>query len=236
MNIQNTFYSSLAFFRRHFSKTYFSVFSIIFFVLSMSLSSCSENNDNWEELDSEKMVLAASLNSTSSANSSNKNEFERVLDDFLTIPSASQLKEYIHPQEGFYINHKPGAISVVEHFTDLDEVYEQLPHLESYFKKFNGKNPKNEEIPQFNCEVFSKQGTFYQTISSFNKIEKGLEINERMIDRVHSQEEKELAKETDKRISRIVVVTDDYLEIGFTNIDGKWYMVWFDLAKFDCSA
>ncbi len=54
--------------------------------------------------------------------------------------------------------------------------------------------------------------------------------------RVHSEEEREFAKNTDQKISRIVVLTDDYLEIGFTSINGKWYMLWFDLAKFDCSA
>jgi hypothetical protein len=182
---------------------------------------------------SEKVVLAAS---TSTLHPVQKNEFEQVLNEFLAVPSDSQLKQYIHPQLGFYINHKPGAISIVEHFKDLDEVYEQLPHLESYFKKFNGKNPKKEEIPRFDCESFSKQGTFYQTTSSFNEIEKGIEINEKIVQRVHSKEEKELAKQTDKQISRIVVLTDDYLEIGFTNIDGKWYMIWFNLAKFDCSA
>jgi hypothetical protein len=183
-------------------------------------------------MSSEKILLAAS----SSPNSSQKNEFEQVLNEFLAIPSDTQLKEYIHPQLGFYINHKPGAVSIVEHFKDLDEVYEQLPHLESYFKKFSGKKPSKEEMPKFDCESFSKQGTFYQTTSSFNEIEKGIEINEKIIDKVHSKEEKEFAKKTDKKISRIVVLTDDYLEIGFTSIDGKWYMLWFNLAKFDCSA
>lgn len=198
----------------------------------LALSSCSDTTDNWEQMSSEKVLLAAS----SSPNLSQKNEFEQVLNEFLAISSDTQLKEYIHPQLGFYINHKPGAISIVEHFKDLDEVYEQLPHLESYFKKFNGKKPQKEEMPKFDCESFSKQGTFYQTTSSFNEIEKGIEINEKIIDKVPSKEEKEFAKNTDKKISRIVVLTDDYLEIGFTSIDGKWYMLWFNLAKFDCSA
>ncbi len=131
-----------------------------------------------ENVSSEKVLLAAS---NTSANSTNSNEFEEVLEEFLNVPSDNQLREYIHPQLGFYINHKPAAVSIVEHFNDLDEVYEHLPHLESYFKKFNGKNPKNEEMPKFDCEVFSKTGTFYQTTSSFNEIEKGMEINEKII-------------------------------------------------------
>ncbi|WP_375560787.1 hypothetical protein ACE193_24345 [Bernardetia sp. OM2101] len=220
----NTYFSKL----RSFIRSSFFIFCAI---STLSLSSCSDTIDSWEQVDSEKVLLAAS-----SSNSLQKNEFERVLTKFLAIPSDNELKEYIHPKLGFYINHKPGAVSIVEHFQDLDEVYEQLPHLESYFKKFNGKNPKKEEMPRFDCESFSKQGTFYQTTSSFNEIEKGIEINEKIIEKVHSKEEKEFAKNTDKKISRIVVLTDDYLEIGFTNVDGKWYMLWFNLAKFDCSA
>jgi len=200
----------------------------------LSFSSCSDSTDNLEQMPSEKLLLAASSSSESKSNQ--KNEFEKALEEFLAISSDNELEEYIHPQLGFYINHKPGAISIVEHFTDLDELYEQLPHLESYFKKFNGKNPKNEEMPKFDCEIFSKEGTFYQTISSFNEIEKGIQINEKIIEKVHSKEEKEFAKQADKKISRVVVLTDDYLEIGFTKLNGKWYMLWFNLAKFDCSA
>lgn len=215
-------------------KNKFRTYFFIFCAFSMlSFSSCSDSTESWENVNSEKVLFAASSTST---NSIQKNEFEKVLSDFLAIPSDNELKEYIHPKLGFYINHKPGAISVVEHFNDLEEVYEQLPHLETYFKKFNGKNPQNEETPQFDCESFTKQGTFYQTVASFDEIEKGIEINEKIINKVHSKEEKEFAKNTDKKISRIVVLTDDYLEIGFTNIDGKWYMLWFNLAKFDCSA
>jgi hypothetical protein len=208
-------------------ELYLSIFCVISI---LAFSSCSDTNDNWEQIASDKVLMAAS------ASSVNTNEFENALEEFLNISSDNALKEYIHPQLGFYINHKPGAVSVVEHFKDLDELYEQLPHLESYFKKFNGKKPKNEEIPRFDCEAFSKQGTFYQTTSSFDEIEKGIQINEKIIEKVHSKEEKEFAKQTDKKISRIVVLTDDYLEIGFTKLDGKWYMLWFNLAKFDCSA
>ncbi len=208
-------------------KFYLSIFGIISI---LSFSSCSDTNDNWEQINSDKVLMAAS------ASSVNTNEFENALEEFLNISSDNELKEYIHPQLGFYINHKPGAVSVVEYFKDLDELYEQLPNLESYFKKFSGKKPKNEEIPSFDCEAFSKQGTFYQTTSSFDEIQKGIQINEKIIEKGHSKEEKEFAKQTDKKISRIVVLTDDYLEIGFTKLDGKWYMLWFNLAKFDCSA
>jgi hypothetical protein len=228
MNTINKFKFYTQFAVRNFPRSYF----FIFCAINLSLSSCSDTAESWENINSEKVVLAASTTTSSTK----KNEFEKVLEKFLALPSDSQLKEYIHPQLGLYVNHKPGAVSVVEHFKDLDELYEQLPHLEPYFKKFNGKNPKNEEIPKFDCEAFSKEGTFYQTTSSFNEIEKGIEINEKIIDKVHSKEEKEFAKTTDKKISHIVVLTDDYLEIGFTNIDGKWYMIWFNLAKFDCSA
>ncbi|WP_338766122.1 hypothetical protein WAF17_03130 [Bernardetia sp. ABR2-2B] len=199
----------------------------------LSFFSCSDTTDNWEQMSSEKVLLAASATSN---NSIKKNQFEQMLEKFLVTSSDNELKKYIHPQLGFYVNHKPGAISVVEHFTDLDEVYEQLPHLEPYFKKFSGKEPKNEESPKFDCEVFSKEGTFYQKTTSFNEIEKGIEINEHIIEKVHSQKEKELAKQTDEKVSHVVVLTDDYLEIGFTSINGKWYMLWFNLAKFDCSA
>lgn len=226
MNTSNKFD---ALFVRAYLKLYFSIFCTLSVV---SFSSCSEN-DNWDAMRSDKLVLAASLNPT---NSTTKNEFEKTLDKFLNVSSDNELKEYIHPQLGFYVSHKPAAISIVEHFKDLEEVYEQLPHLETYFKKFNGKNPKNEEIPKFDCEAFSKEGTFYQKIASFDEIEKGIQINEKIIEKVYSKEEKEFAKNNDKKISRIVVLTDDYLEIGFTNIDGKWYMLWFNLAKFDCSA
>lgn len=205
----------------------------VFFAISiLSLSSCSDTTEGWEQVNSDKVLFAAAT----SSKSVKKNEFEYVLQEFLAIPSDNELKDYIHPKLGFYINHKPAAISIVEHFTSLEELYEQLPHLEPYFKKFNGKNPKNEEIPSFDCETFSKEGTFYQTTSSFDEIEKGIEINEKIIDKVHSKEEKESAKNADKKITRVVVLTDDYLEIGFTNIAGKWYMLWFNLAKFDCSA
>ena len=230
MNTSNKFY--IKFCVRNF-RLYFSIFCV---ATILSFSSCSDTS--WEQISSEKIVLASSSSSSmsSSMSTGKKNEFENVLNEFLAISSDNQFREYLHPQLGFYINHKPGAISVVEHFNDLEEVYEELPHLESYFKKFNGKNPKKEEIPLFDCESFSKEGTFYQVTSSFNEIEKGIEINEKIIDKVHSKEEKEFAKSTDQKITRVVVLTDDYLEIGFTNIDGKWYMIWFNLAKFDCSA
>ncbi len=214
----------------------FRLYCTIFCTMTfLGLVSCNESTDSMEQIPSQKILLAAST-SSSISKSNQKNEFEKVLEEFLAISSDNQLKEYIHPQLGFYINHKPGAVAIVEHFKDLDEVYEQLPHLEPYFKKFNGKNPKNEEMPQFDCEVFSKEGTFYQTTSSFNEIEKGIQINEQIIEKVHSKEEKEFAKQIDKKITCVVVLTDDYLEIGFTKLDGKWYMLWFNLAKFDCSA
>ncbi len=204
--------------------------SFLCLITLLNFSSCNDANDNWEDVDSQKVLLAASTNSTK------ENKFEKVLQKFLTISSDNQLKKYIHPQLGFYINHKPGAISIVEHFDNLDQVYQHLPHLEPYFKKFNGKNPKNEKTPAFDCESFSKEGTFYQKTSSFKEIEKGIEIKEKITEKKHSKEEKEFAKKIDKKINHVVVLTDDYLEIGFTNINGKWYMLWFNLAKFDCSA
>lgn len=228
MNTSNKLYS------QYWVRGYFNSYLFVFCAISLlSFSSCSDTNDNWGEIDSEKVLLAAS---STSINSIEENKFEKALEEFLAIPSDNELKAYIHPQLGLYINHKASATSIVEHFKDLEEVYEQLPHLKSYFKKINGKNPKNEEIPKFDCEAFSKEGTFYQTISSFNEIEKGIEVNEKIIEKVYSKEEKEFAKTIDKKITQVVVLTDDYLEIGFTNIEGKWYMIWFNLAKFDCSA
>lgn len=225
MNTSNNLYSKLLKRKQIYSF-------ILCFTIAISFSSCSDKDESWEQTGSEKVLLAAS----SPVSQSKRNEFEQTLQDFLTVPSNNHLSKYIHPQLGFYINHKPSAISIVEHFNTLDEVYENLPHLEPYFKKFSNKPPQNEEIPQFDCERFSKQGTFYQTTSSFDEIEKGLEVNEKIIEKAHSKEEKELAKQTSKKISRVVVLTDDYLEIGFAKLNGKWYMLWFNLAKFDCSA
>ncbi|WP_291728350.1 hypothetical protein [Bernardetia sp.] len=224
MNTPHNFYPRLLK-RKH-------IFNYLLYFVVISFFSCADKNDSWDEMGSEKVLLAAS----NSSNMSKQHDFENALEDFLDIPSDHQLKKYIHPQFGFYINHKPSAISIVEHFNNLEEVYEQLPHLEAYFKKFNGQNPKNEEIPKFDCEMFSKEGTFYQSTSSFDEITKGLAMNEKIIEKVYTKEEKEFASKTDKKISHIVVLTDDYLEVGFAKLDGKWYMLWFNLAKFDCSA
>ena len=206
--------------------------SICVLVLLGLFASCSDPHDNWEQTNDEKVLLAAS----SISNAPVQNDFEKTLQEFLNVPSDHQLKKYIHPQLGFYINHKPSAISIVEHFNTLDEVYEELPHLEPYFKKFSNQTPVNGEIPQFNCENFSKRGTFYQTTSTFDEVEKGITMNEKIIEKIYTEEEREFAQKTDEKISHVVVLTDDYLEIGFAKLDGKWYMLWFNLAKFDCSA
>ena len=146
---------------------------------------------------------------------------ERVIqkEDFISVLKGiniSNINQYIHPKNGLRIINSSGAMP---NMTSTSQVDKNFP--------VDFSAVKEEELPKVNCDsktFWTKGGCFSQQVNTF-KDEKiwtycGL-----------SKKDEAKVEETVKTISYTIINTAMNARYYFSQIDGKWYLMFVDLRR-----
>jgi hypothetical protein len=149
--------------------------------------------------------------------------------------SLPNLEAMLHPNYGVFVVHKPSTYAITQHFGSLSEAMQELPYLSEYFEQLPKSAKLRPQVPSFNCERFAEEGLFYEDLASPMVLSKIAETAKLLGEEIPSNQQN-LAADLDKQKAKIVVLTSQYLALGFAQIEGKWYLVLIDTARFDCAA
>ncbi|MCC5945465.1 MAG: hypothetical protein JJT94_11065 [Bernardetiaceae bacterium] len=159
-----------------------------------------------------------------------------LLDPQHTTNLAQALDVAIHQEMGVYVLYNPGSEALLKRFASFQTILHEFPYLEDYLNASTCQEPLKDKLPTYDCQNFSAQGCFYSTEIPSNFFSNGIL---RMADLTRtdiSDEEQQIASYLDNELRYMVVITESYLQLGFAQIEGKWYCVLVDMAHFDCSA
>jgi hypothetical protein len=201
-----------------------SPYYLLSFLMGIFQFSCQKGDENLQTSSVEMTLRAASL----------QDDFPV----FFTNIAKQQLNEWesvLHPDYGIFIVYKPSTYAITQHFSDLKEANEELPSLSDYFAQIPASLQLRKTIPTFNCESFESEGCFYEDLKQPLVAQKVGETAH-LLGRQTPTIELALAQSIDQKMGKIVVLTDNYLSLGFAKIDGQWYLVFIDTARYDCAS
>ncbi len=201
----------------------------------------------YESIDASQLVKEDEPSPASQVNSLTKRgdqagpeAFQSHLQAFLQYwktNNSADIQTFIHPDIGFYYITRPGAMDAVYHGKKFDEVFKEAytPWVPGLFKQISC-NPKFEEIPEFDCDGFSKEGCFVTSLSSYTRASELMKALTQSEVGKFSKEMDLGVEEAEGKVSYQVIVTDQALSMSWGNIQGKWYLLFLDVATYDCSA
>ena len=146
------------------------------------------------------------------------------------------LSKYIDKSTGVYILNRIGVVDTYKHFSTLgfsDTTYPNVP----FYDDVKITTLKYSKLPSFDCEKWTKTGTFVDTTQTnylLSKIAKGLNkeikgtVPLNKINQYYNLENKS---------RRIVIAENKGNELIFylSFINGKWVLTIIDKATCDCS-
>ncbi len=155
----------------------------------------------------------------------------------LNSEGLTALDNIIHPEKGFFFITRPGAIDAVYHLYKSEEIVSQAntPWIKDKLSDISC-NIQAIDLPSYDCDNFSSQGCFLAPVGNVDRISGLMGALEQASIRSFSPEEQGDANSMEDFISYELVVTESYLSMLFGIIDGRWYLLVLDAAKFDCSA
>jgi hypothetical protein len=142
----------------------------------------------------------------------------------------------VHPEYGFYLIVKPGAMPAPIKMSSLEEIASEAPAFKNGLTQL-ARQTVEAELPGFDCdEGFSKTGSFlapvtdpYQGISELMAY-----ANEEK--RTYESAQLTATRELEKQISWQLVDTQTATSYYFGEFKGKWYLLAIDVSLYDCSA
>ena len=189
---------------------------ISFLLISLFLFSCGPSSKQ-KELD---QIIQKKLDSAlSSVETATQTEKVIQNEDFISILKGiniSNINQFIHPKNGLRLIQSSGAMP---NMTSTSAVDKNFPA--------DFSTVKEEELPKVNCDsktFWTKDGCFSQQTNTF-KDENiwtycGL-----------SKEDEAKVEETAKTISYSVINTAMNARYYFSQIEGKWYLMFVDLRR-----
>ena len=154
----------------------------------------------------------------------------------LSSRDSVTLSKYIDKSTGVYILNRIGVVDTYKHFSTLgfsDTTYPNVP----FYDDVKITTLKYSKLPSFDCEKWTKTGTFVDTTQTnylLSKIAKGLNkeikgtVPLNKINQYYNLENKS---------RRIVIAENKGNELIFylSFINGKWVLTIIDKATCDCS-
>ena len=154
----------------------------------------------------------------------------------LSSRDSVTLSKYIDKSTGVYILNRIGVVDTYKHFSTLgfsDTTYPNVP----FYDEVKITALKYTKLPSFDCEKWTKTGTFVDTTQTnylLSKIAKGLNkeikgtVPLNKINQYYNLENKS---------RRIVIAENKGNELIFylSFINGKWVLTIIDKATCDCS-
>ncbi len=144
--------------------------------------------------------------------------------------------EFVDPNMGIWVIHRPGVADVPSKFNDLEEVSNALAYATTTAYGLTCE-VKQEEAPTYDCDTeFDKEGCFATPTDSFDGVSKlMIQLNDYGF-ADYSADEIGAAQIFEANVDTQVVSTDNGMTLYFGVVDGEWRLLVIDVAQFDCSA
>ena len=164
----------------------------------------------------------------------------RMANTIISACKAGDLEKingFVHPERGLYFITRPGAMDAVYHGSELEELF-QKGYSNKLVEVMRGVSCdlQLEELPEFECESFSKEGCFlaksqaYDQVSFLMKTLNDNELGEFDASQMQS------ARVVEKDVSYTLVLTEVPIAMHFGKVGEDWYLFVVDIAKYECSA
>ena len=189
--------------------------NVLFITAAFFLFSCG--NSKQKELD---QIIQKKLDSTLSQDNfmTQPEKSKEKKQDFISVLKTiniSNINQYIHPEKGLWLIQSNGAMPSM---TNTSQVDKNFP--------VDFSSCVQEELPKINCDTktfWTKDGCFLQQENTF----KDEKIWQYVRDKIDASKIEERANS----IQWTVINTSLYAKYYFTQIDGKWYLLFADLRK-----
>lgn len=170
---------------------------------------------------------------------SKEKDFVRTLKNVVTAfakRDSAALSKYIDRKTGVYILNRIGVVDIYNHFTTLgfsDMTYPNAP----FYNGVKLTSLKYAKLPTFDCEKWTKTGTFVDTTRTdhlLSKIAKNL--NKELKRKIPAKTINEFYN-LENKSRRIVIADNNWNEliIYLSFISNKWVLTIIDKATCDCS-
>lgn len=185
------------------------------------------------------MTLVSILASPSLSQSQQERDFAYTLTQVikaLTTRDSARLANYIHPGTGVYVLYRPGVMDIFSHYPTLGFSDSSYPHAPFYdgvklTPLVYGK------LPSYDCERWSKTGTFVDTTRTDRLLSETAKImNRELGSEIPKAKINEFMK-LEERSRRVVIAENEGNEliIYLGLVGGKWYLTMIDKVTADCS-
>lgn len=148
-----------------------------------------------------------------------------------------KLDDYVHPQWGVHVIHRPGAIDAVKRYDHFADFLAEQPGRAELGEAIVA-SMSEAAFPAFDCENgFAKDGAFIERVASFNRLASLMTtLNEVFEDEIYDAASVARAGEVDALVDVQALTTDDGVMYYFAEIDGLWFLLAIDLDSNSCSA
>jgi hypothetical protein len=148
----------------------------------------------------------------------------------------NKANEMVYPDLGVYFIYRPGAIDAFQRYNKLQDIFENAAWLESLLSEVECE-PDYDRFPDFDCDTnFSEEGCFIREVRSFSRLsalmEALTELGLAEFDEFAAGE----ARKTEQVVGYEFLSTDLATVFYIGQIEGKWYLLVIDSARYDCSA
>ncbi|MEO0469239.1 MAG: hypothetical protein AAF206_06445 [Bacteroidota bacterium] len=143
----------------------------------------------------------------------------------------------IHPEMGFYVVVKPGAMPIIHHSTNSNMLPEKVSWIKEGWQKLLAQ-PNGTEIPAFDCDKgFAEKGSYFAEIKTgYSGLSELLGYLQEFELTEMGKDDASALKKLESQISHKLVDTQADAAMYFGKIDEKWYLLAVDLSEYDCSA
>jgi hypothetical protein len=159
-----------------------------------------------------------------------------IVQKFVKRDSAG-LAKYIDKKTGVYQLHRIGIQDTYDHHSSIGFSDTSYPYI-LYFKNVKLTPLIYGRLPTYDCEKWSKFGTFTDTTLRDNLLTKTALSRKRNINFEVSQEDLKKITTLESISRRVVIVNNndwDYFVIYLSYINGKWVLTIIDNLTGDCS-
>lgn len=199
--------------------------------LSLFLISCSSNSGSEGD--------GGSNGKSVNSNIKTANEFEAFVVNNLYNLNAGEIEgaidKMIDPSLGVYLVYKPGALPNAQKHASSAELKKTQAYIFETFGDISAQ-PKQGELPFYDCEAWDKEGAFYKEVKNHSLLTNTINQMMEMLETEFPDEEKAAVEKVDASVSRVMVLTDAQLELGFGQVNGAWKLLYINIAEFDCGA
>ena len=149
----------------------------------------------------------------------------------------SLANNFIDADKGLFFITRPGAMDAVYHGNDIPKLLKKAytPWVKGQLANTNCQW-REEALPDFDCDDFSKEGCFISTINDYSRTSSLMKSLNKYDLGDYSSKDIENARKHESLVTHIALITEAPMAIFIGQVDGQWKVLGIDIATYDCSA